>query len=82
MDLAGKNDEIRFGKSLGFPEALRDAAQLERRHSPAQKFPRGTASVPARIFASAAFVSSTTEGGTLASAAGFHTNEITPLERP
>ncbi len=48
-----------------------------------QKFPRGTMSAPALIRCSIAFVSSTTAGGTLAiSAAGFHTNEITPLERP
>jgi hypothetical protein len=29
VDLAGKNDEICFGKSLGLAEALRDPAELE-----------------------------------------------------
>ena len=47
-----------------------------------QKFPRGTMSAPALIFSLAVFASSTTAGGTRASAAGFHTNAITPLERP
>jgi hypothetical protein len=31
VDLAGKNDEICFGKSLRLAEALRDAPQFERR---------------------------------------------------
>jgi hypothetical protein len=30
VDLAGKNDEICFEKSLGFAEALRDTAKFER----------------------------------------------------
>jgi hypothetical protein len=29
VDLAGKNDEICFGKSLGRAEALRDSPELE-----------------------------------------------------